>query len=352
MTNIYITGEFLKGKRYLPVLYPNLGELKNEKCLFSDLGNRAFKRQVFNVVANINNADFILLPHDFFDVTAADKNYLQKHIELARQSGKKLLIFDLSDYTDREIDAPDSWVFRMAGYRGRMKNNVIIMPAFVEDLSQYGKIFWRKKNGRPVIGFCGWAEFKNWCDRLKFFLKNLLIDLRSIAMRDGSFKAHKQGIYFRMRAIKALRKCRDVTVNFIIRGSYSSHINTIEVSSEDARRQYVDNILNSDLLLATRGDANYSCRFYEILSLGRAPLFIDTNCILPLEDVIDYKKFVLFTDYQNLKNIGKVAADFYNNLNNEEFALMQMSAREAFVKYLNPISFLEYILPKLTEKII
>lgn len=350
MTNIYITGEFLKGKRYLPVLYPNLGELKNEKCLFSDLGNRAFKRQVFNIVANINNADFILLPHDFFDVTAADKNYLQKHIELARQSGKKLLIFDLSDYTDREIDAPDSWVFRMAGYRGRMKNNVIIMPAFAEDLSQYGKIFWRKKNGRPVIGFCGWAEFKNWRDRLKFFLKNLLMDLRSIAMRDGSFKAHKQGIYFRMRAIKALRKCRDVTVNFIIRGSYSSHINTIEVSSEDARRQYVDNILNSDLLLATRGDANYSCRFYEILSLGRAPIFIDTDCVLPLQDEIDYKKIALFVDYRKINNIGKTAAEFYKNLSDEEFTAMQKLARKTFEDYLRADSFLNYVLPKLINR--
>ena len=134
MTKVYITGEFLKNKSYLPVLFPNFGELKNEKRLFADLGNRAFKRQVFDIVTDINEADFILLPHDFFDVITTDKNYLQRHIDLAHQHHKKLLIFDLSDYTEREIDVPEAWVFRIAGYRSQMKNNVIIMPKFVEDL--------------------------------------------------------------------------------------------------------------------------------------------------------------------------------------------------------------------------
>ena len=92
-----------------------------------------------------------------------------------------------------------------------------------------------------------------------------------------------------MQAIKALRECRDISVNFIIRNSYSSHANTIELLAEEARGQYIDNILKSDLSLAVRGDANISCRFYEILSLGRVPLFVDTDCVLPMENVVDYK---------------------------------------------------------------
>ena len=339
MTKVYITGEFLKNKSYLPVLFPNFGELKNEKRLFADLGNRAFKRQVFDIVTDINEADFILLPHDFFDVITTDKNYLQRHIDLAHQHHKKLLIFDLSDYTEREIDVPEAWVFRIAGYRSQMKNNVIIMPNFVEDLSQYGKIFWRNKSKRPIIGFCGWANLSTIKQKLKLFIKNLLIDLQSAVARDTSLEAHKQGIYFRMQAIKALRECRDISVNFIIRNSYSSHANTIELLAEEARRQYIDNILKSDLSLAVRGDANISCRFYEILSLGRVPLFVDTDCVLPMENVVDYKKFIFHIDYKDLSNIGKVVADFYGGLSDEDFVQMQKSAREAFTKYLNPVSF-------------
>lgn len=350
MTNVYIMGEFLNDKRYVPVLYPNLGVLVNENRIFADRGNRAMRFPVVEIVKNIKEADFILLPHEYFDVVSVDKNYLQKHIELARQSGKKLLIFDFSDFTEREIDVPEAVIFRIAGYRGRIKDNVVIMPTFVEDLAQYGKIFLRNKGDKPIIGFCGWANVPTIKQKIKLFIKNLLIDLQSAVTRETSLKAHKRGIYFRMQVIRALRMCRDVINNFIIRSSYSSHINTIELSLEEARRQYVNNILSSDLALAVRGDANASCRFFEILSLGRVPLFLDTDCVLPLADEIDYKKFIVFVDYKKINRIGETVYEFWKSISDEEFIAMQKAAREAFEKYLRVDSFFAYILPKLIHK--
>jgi len=90
-----------------------------------------------------------------------------------------------------------------------------------------------------------------------------------------------------------------------------------------------------------------SCRFYEILSLGRIPLFIDTDCVLPLEDIISYEDFMLRIDYKNIDNICKAVDDFYSKTGDEDFLKMQKNAREVYEKYLTPVNFLQYILPKI-----
>lgn len=329
----------MKNIRYLPVLYPILGPLKDERHIFADKGERAFKEPVFNLVENVEEADFLLFPHDFyyFIIGMIPKEFLDEHVLLAQKYQKKLLIFDLSDLTEKEINVPNSIVFRIAGYRHRQKENEIIMPYFSEDLSQYQKVTRREKGEKPVIGFCGWGELRNTRQRIKLWLKNFLI----------SDQAHKQGIYFRIKAIKILKKCNKIIPNFIIRKSYSSHQSTIELPVEQARRQYIENISNSDFTLCVRGDANFSYRFFETLSLARIPLVVDTDCVFPLNDIIDYNKFAFIVDYKNLENICGIIKDFYINISNEEFIEMQKNARMAFKNYLSTTAFLKYILPKL-----
>jgi hypothetical protein len=352
MVNVYITKKFVKDLRYLPVLFPILGPIKDEKRLFADLGDRAFKEPVFNLVKNIDEADFVLFPYDFyyFMIGKISKEYLDEHVLLVQKHKKKLLIFDLSDLTEKEIDVPDSIVFRIAGYKHRQRENEITMPTFIEDLSDYKKIEWREKGEKPVIGFCGRAGFKNTKEKVKTFLKNILITARIFLTRDKNLWAHRPAIYFRMKAIKILEKCSKVLCNFIIRKSYSSHKLTIELPVEEARKQYIDNMVDSDFALCIRGDANSSCRFFEALSLGRIPLVVDTDCTFPLKEVIDYSKFSIFIDYGNLGNIGEVVKNFYNKISNEEFIEMQKAARLAFERYLSTGAFLRYILPILAEK--
>jgi hypothetical protein len=341
MVNVYITNKFVENIRYLPVLFPIFGPLKDEKRLFADLGDRAFKEPVFNLVANIDEADFVLFPHDFyyFMIGRIPKEYLDEHVLLSQKHKKKLLIFDLSDLTEREIDVPNSIVFRIAGYGHRQKENEIIMPSFVEDLSEYKKNIWRQKSEKPVVGFCGWGELKNAGQKIKLWLKNFLI----------SDKAHKRGIYFRMKAIKILERCNNITQNFIIRKSYSSHKLTIELPPEEARRQYIENISGSDFTLCVRGDANTSYRFFETLSLGRIPLVIDTDCVFPLKDMIDYNEFTLIVNYRDIDNICGIVENFYKKISNEEFMQMQKAARTVFEKYLSAKAFLSYILPILAK---
>jgi hypothetical protein len=349
MVKIFIK-HILPAVRYLPVLYPNLGVLMNEKKLFADRGNRAMRFPVVEIVKDLREADFILLPHEYFEVVDRYPEYLNEHLTLSAESGKKLLIFDLSDYSEKDIAVSDAWIFRIADYASRKRDNVIVMPTFIEDLGATGVPTPRVKKERPVVGFCGWAGFRNSREYLKFIIKNILADLRRFTAPDSHLAAHKQGIYFRRWALQVLRGAATrglFLTNFITRRSYSSHINTVEKSPVELRNEYIRNIIDSDLALSVRGDANASCRFFEILSLGRVPLFVDTDCVLPLAEEIDYKKFVVFTDYRDIDRLGDAIHEFWERTSSEEFMAMQKMAREHFDKYLSVDSFLAHVLPKL-----
>lgn len=336
--------------RYLPMLYPNFGVLMNEKRLFADLGNRSMRFPVVEIVKDLQEADFILLPHEYFDVADRYPKYVQEHLALAKESGKKLLIFDLSDYSEKKIVAPNAWIFRIAEYASQKSDNVIVMPTFIEDLGATRIPAPRAKGKIPIIGFCGWAGFRNFSEYLKFLIKTFLIDLRRLATLDFKLETHKQGIYFRRHALSVLQhgatRGRYLT-NFIIRHSYSSHINTVEKSPAELRWEYISSITDSDITLAVRGDANASCRLFEILSLGRIPLLINTDCALPLADELDYKKFTIFVDYRDISRLDKIISKFWERTSEQEFVAMQKMAREAFEKYLRVDSFLAYILPRL-----
>ena len=72
----------------------------------------------------------------------------------------------------------------------------------------------------------------------------------------------------------------------------------------DIRREYVENLRECDIALCVRGDANASQRFYEALSASRIPLFLDTDCVLPLEEVISYDDFMIRVPSREIADIA------------------------------------------------
>ena len=66
------------------------------------------------------------------------------------------------------------------------------------------------------------------------------------------------------------------------------------------RKEYYQNIDNTDYTLCIRGTGNFSVQFYQTLALGRIPIFINTDCILPFEKEINWKlqqQLNLFMDF-------------------------------------------------------
>lgn len=333
------TGALL-GYSYMPVLYPNWGvQAKDTHLFFSKKAFARFSKPFVEIVDDPALADFMLVPHNF-PLVKKEKDYLDNFVRLSEKHGKKIIIFVYGDSIEK-VDITNSIVFRTSCYGSEKWQNEIIMPPFVEDLAEDFYFNPRAKMGsKPVIGFCGWVVGGGFSQKVKQFAKKFLrlAGWRKIDTANGTA--------FRNKIIKILKRSKLVETNFIERKTYSGHSSTISLPPEKARIEYIENMVGSDLALAVRGNGNFSFRFYEALSAGRVPLFVDTDCALPLEQYINYKDFCLFVDRRNIKKIGEAAADFYRNLDNEKFVLMQKEARKAFDNYLRSDKFFELMFLK------
>jgi hypothetical protein len=318
---------------------PNLNP--NNQNLFQKVSVMGENRY-YTEVMNPQNSDFIVIPYNFYSLKNYP-DYIVKCQDIAKRYGKKLLIFAYGD-SDRNISIDNSVIVRSSQYRYKLALNEIIMPAIVEDIS--GQISYRSKSGpKPLIGFVGRSGFSNIQQRIKYSIRLLYMLFLSTFIRTK--KLHIQGLFYRRKCISTLKKSHNLILSIIERKSYSGHKKTIEVAPEIARKEFIDNIVNSDFSLSIKGDGNYSLRFYEILSAGRVPLFIDTDCPLPLEDIINYDEFILRIDYKNINNVDKIVSEFYRNLSEETYFKMQKSARYAFENYLSTDSFFRILCDRL-----
>jgi hypothetical protein len=324
-------GELIPNLEYLEILNPNFG-FKKRKNIFGDKDVfDDFNEKIVEVVDDPAQCDFILIPHSIFRVSK-NKEYVDGLIKISKDFSKKIIIFAIGDSTE-VVDIPNSIVIRTSQYKSLKKDNEIIVPAYATDLSYEKPIEYRNKSQKPVIGFCGWAKTGGIKQKILFLIKNYFF-LRN---------ALKQGLYFRKKAISILSKSKLVDAKFIIRSSYSASEKTIELDAKKAREEYRKNMIESDFILSPKGDGNFSVRFYEALSLGRIPILIDTDCPLPMEDKIDYSKFILKVNHKDISKIDKIVVDFYSSLSDDEWRDMQTEAKKAFDQHLRIDVFLRYI---------
>lgn len=312
---------------HIPLLYPNWGiQEKSSNIFFPKKIFANFKRPFIETVSDPSLADFLLIPHNF-PFVRDKKEYLGEFARFSEKHNKKIIIFMYGD-SDEKVKLPNTIVFRTSCYKSKKEKNEIIMPAFVEDMAEEFIFKPREKaNGKPVVGFCGWASVGGLKNRIKLFIK--------------SGDAKKNGILLRKKAIKTLKNSKLVETNFIERQTYSGHSSTISLPPEMARKEFVENMNNSDFALTARGNGNFSFRFYEALSAGRVPVFINTDCALPFEDRIKYDDFVLMVDFEEINKIDVIISQFYKNIDKEIFILMQKKAKEVFKTYLKADKFFE-----------
>ncbi len=336
MTKVYI-GELIPNLAHIPLLYPNLGPAKVGGALFTDEVFKFYKEPAVQIVSNPEEADFILLPH-VYSKAKRYQSYMVSLLSLSKEKNKPLIIFAYGD-KDEDVPYSNTIVFRYSQYRYKKKSNDFIMPAYSSDLLQGELSLRQKKDELPVIGFCGWADYQTNNNLLKASIKHAILDLRKIAQFRPELESRKKGIYFRKKALESLSGSPLVKTNFIIRKSHGLHRATVDFDPEKARLEYIKNTLDSDFCLSVKGDGNASVRFYEILSLGRIPLFIDTESLLPFEDKINYRSLMPWVDYKNIEDAPIIVGKFYASLSNEEFKNIQRKCREVFEKYLRIDSF-------------
>ncbi len=294
---------------------------------------------------SLEESDYIALPKSINKVRDA-QDAISKGKAFAKAHNKPLIIFYYGDHSYKE-HVSDAISFKWSAHRQDKLPVEVIIPVFISDLAKEREIVWRHKSAKPSIGFCGFASFPSLKTAFRYHVENLRLNVWSVITLNPEIRARKRGLYFRRKGMRLLKKDALLETHFIVRSAF---FNQVQAPPQDLRNEYLDNLQNCDFVLAPRGDANISTRFFEALSLGRIPVLIDTDCVLPLEKHIDYSKFIVRIPHIEMHTMSKKLLELYDSISDEEFIEMQKRAREAYIRYLEVGPFCDFVFPILKNE--
>ncbi len=298
--------------------------------------------------AALADADAAIVPNNFKQLDSDSRAYIQTCVDRAQAAGKPVFLFSCGDLTDKLRFDSRAYVFRLSTYRRVMTRQDIVIPTLTNDLGAKG-VSARPYTTKAVVSFCGQAGYKTGKQWLRYYLK--VVVYQALGIFSATVRARTIGVYWRRRMLASCRRSKRVDTKFVLRNSFSGAARTIELDPAQARREFIDSIVESDFVLAPKGDGNYSNRFLEALSLGRVPVLLDTEVLLPLQDEIDYSTFVVGVPMSKVGQTAKIIAEWYDAHTDDSWCALQIRAREIYETRLRFDSFFDYfftsVLPRL-----
>ena len=140
--------------------------------------------------------------------------------------------------------------------------------------------------------------------------------------------------FHRAKLLHLLEQSRKVTTNFVYREHYRAGAIT-ETARDQTTREYYENIRNSDYVLCVRGGGNFSVRLYETLMMGRIPVFVNTDCLLPFPKRINWNNQMVWVEWKDRHRIDEVIAEFHHSITDADFLNLQLSNRKLWKEVLS-----------------
>lgn len=288
------------------------------------------------------NASLLLLPFDwrYTSTSRPARDAADRLWQLSQKTGIPVAIFYVSDVSD-PVHLAGSVVFRTSLFASTRAAHEFAVPGWSEDFLRYtdGQLPIRRKGERPVVGFCGLSD--PICEEIPHMLERRVRRLWNRCIRQ---KPVGVGAEIRGRALRKLNSTAGIDSNFIINDAFwAGKWHPEQTLPPDgrlrARQQYVANMIDSDYVLCARGGGNFSYRLFETLSLGRIPIFVNTNCVLPYEFDVPWKEYCVWIDESDIRHIGERVTAFHEAMDDEAFEKLQRRCRELWETKLSPLGF-------------
>lgn len=237
--------------------YPTIDLISREIGLFQG----PIDLNLLNTVENLHNCDAIMVPHDAY-FFSEHNDYVAYLNEISRI--KPLIFSDRGDFP-KKPRIKRSVAIRVALGPGEQAHNKIVVPYNVESLEHLPL---KRYSEKPRISFVGYVPKLSKGRVLKSLLQSPLHPFQG------------NGSYVRKMSVRMLERI-DFQTEIIIRHSYGAHHKTVG-NLVSSREEYLNSLTLSDFVLAPRGDANQSARFYETLSAGRIPIVPNSEIRFPV----------------------------------------------------------------------
>jgi hypothetical protein len=337
------------GEAHVPMLNPFWGHgaaVMNR----ADFADRYAERghELFEL-ADLPDADLAVYPVDWKRARDTAERVQRAHdfAQKARDCAKPrpTVVFYAADQ-DEPVPLESSVVFRTSMSRSRRRPNEFALPGFHEDMLEYvdWKVRPRAKSALPTVSFCGFVFFEDRARTFREALRGRAATAKRLVLERLERPADHD-VYIRARALEALlHQRRYVKTEFILRsqgggGGWSDRLSPAVRPWNDVRQEYVRSIVDSDYVLCARGIGNWSYRLYETLSLGRIPVFIDTDCVLPYDFAINWRDYCVWITRSEVSTIGERVAEFHESLSENDFVERQHACRKLWEDYVSPQGF-------------
>lgn len=285
----------------------------------------------YTLTDNLEQADVAILPMAWNYYVERDRLALANDfIDRCGRLQKKVLVLNAGDFGLRIPNREHLIIFRLGGYKSRFAKNEFTLPVFIEDpLEQYfqtTELHLRSYASRPFVGFCGQAN-SAYGNRIKETLK---IAARNVKTVLGLSKNEQQQLlstsFLRASVLRTLENSPRVVANFILRKKYRAGITT-QRATHSTTLEFYNNLNESDYVVCVRGAGNFSVRFYEALAMGRIPVFVNTDCSLPLDHKVSWEKHLVWVPYGERSQVAEKIVTFHNQRSPEDFKDLQHQNR-------------------------
>ncbi|MDB2389045.1 glycosyltransferase family 47 protein [Flavobacteriaceae bacterium] len=328
MLRLYTDTKFLteeNRKKVFPLLF-DLCYLKN-----SELQN------YYELTSDIYNSDVLIVPIDLNTFKKYSSEY-KKILSVSRSQNKPLWYYIAGD-SDQISKIELGYEFRLGGHQSKLSNKVITIPSFINDpYDQNLKVEFSVLNKleKPSIGFVGYADnslitYMRGMGRLIFY---------SLIERNFALLPMKERFFYgvhRAKLLEILSRDNGLLTNFILRKKYRAGSSFGSENRKITSDEFYHNIYENLFTFCIRGAGNFSVRFFQVLAMGRIPILFNTDCPLPLSDIIDWEKHILMV--KDDMDFGLQITKFFDNHSEEELKTIQINNRQLWITHLERVNY-------------
>lgn len=285
----------------------------------------------FEFTEEVEDADMVVLTMAWnYYVKTKQTDLALSFVKECGMLGKKVIAFNANDFGVRVPYFENLLVVRPSGYKSKFSKNEYSLPAFISDpLKKYfhtTEVIPRPYQAKPVVGFCGQAN-ASFPNATKEILNTALRNLRFYFGLHGQEPQQLLSTSFlRASVIRKLEMSTKITSSFILRKKYRAGVK-VDKDNHQTTLEFYNNLKDSDYVVCVRGAGNFSVRFYETLAMGRIPIFINTDCALPLENEINWRKHMVWVEYKERHLVAQKLIEFHKGLSEQEFIDLQLANR-------------------------
>ena len=314
---LFTSRAWVERAEYVHLLWPAWGASHwhdRYRDLFGDF--LAHGRDLFTLTDDPETADYFLPPCGWQEGGAPQAIRMA---ELAARHRKPMLVFFNSD-SDEPIPFDDAVVFRTSMKASACRPNEQAWPAWTCDvLRTYGegRLASRAKSQRPTVGYCGYVDYRNTFEQVQRTIRGQIAPWARL----------------RGEAVRTLAAARGIDCRFVLRRRFGGH------ADATAREEYARNLLECDYALVARGRGNFSFRLYEAMSAGAIPVFLDTDCRLPFDDVIPYRELFVWVPAGDAQGVADHVQRFHAAHDHASLDAHRRRIRDVYDRYLEPLAF-------------